>query len=110
MHPPAIVSTVLNECLRPGDAWGRGGGVGKVAAAVRDRVCSPEQLTDHAGTRERMVVSLWARLHLRLLPASCFTRTLYIVLEKIEIFLEKCFFLRNLISFYLFVNCEFLKF
>ena len=91
MHQPATVSTVLNECLRPGDAWGEGG-VGKVAAAVRDRVCSPEQLTDHAGTRERMVVSLWARLHLRLLPASCFTRTLYIVLEKIEIFLEKCFF------------------
>ena len=89
------------HCLRPGDAWGRGWGGGKVAAAVRDRVCSPEQLTDHAGTRERMVVSLWARLHLRLLPASCFTRTLYIVLEKIEIFLEKCFFFFEKFNFFL---------
>ena len=106
----AIVSTVLNDTASDQATLGGGGGVGKVAAAVRGRVCSPEQLTDHAGTRERMVVSLWARLHLRLLPASCFTRTLYIVLEKIEIFLEKCFFFRNLISFYLFVNCEFLKF
>ena len=89
----AIVSTVLNDTASDqATLGGRGWGGGKVAAAVRDRVCSPEQLTDHAGTRERMVVSLWARLHLRLLPASCFTRTLYIVLEKIEIFLEKCFF------------------